>query len=77
MRSEILRPAALDDIPSHLKSIFDGENKVIDEMQAELDVHNECGFVYLISQEIIQSQFFDDSTRSVNLPNSMSTNQDF
>ena len=46
-------------------------------MQAELDVHNECGIVYLVSQEIIQSQFFDSITGTCDLPGSMPTNTEF
>ena len=55
MRNKVLSPPTLDDIPAPLKEIFDEENKLLDDMQRELDVHDECGVVYLISPEIIQS----------------------
>ena len=54
MRKQVLAPPTLDDIPAPLKEIFDKENEMLDDMQRELDVHNECGVVYLISPEIIQ-----------------------
>ena len=54
MRKQVLAPPALHDIPAPLKQIFDKENEMLDDMQRELDVHNECGVVYLLSPEIIQ-----------------------
>ena len=53
VRKEILRPPGLEEIPEDLKQVFDDENEVVDSMWRELEVHNECGFVYLVSQEII------------------------
>ena len=49
MRERILRSPTLDEIPQSLKTVFDFENELLKDMQRELDVHNECGVVYLIS----------------------------
>ena len=76
MRSQVLAPPTLDDIPPTLKEIFDKENEMLDEMQRELDVHNECGVVYLISPEIIQSQF-EIVNDTVQFPHSLPTNDSF
>lgn len=54
MRDRILTQPHLEEIPRSLRSIFDGENGIVDDMSRELDVHNECGVVYLLTQEIIQ-----------------------
>ena len=59
MREKILQQPNLNEVPEKLKEMFDKENVVVDTMKKELDVHNECGIVYLITQEIIQDQFFD------------------
>ena len=74
VRRDILKPPTLDEIPSELKTAFDAENEIIDSMSNELEVHNECGFVFLISQEIIQSQFLNEETKIVELPISIPTN---
>ena len=49
MREKILRAPKLSEVPKDVSDFFDGENGVVDDMQRELDVHNECGVVYLIS----------------------------
>ena len=78
VRKEILRPPKQDEIPKHLQEVFDKENEIIDSMQKELDVHNECGFVYLVSQEIIQSHFMSgEESKIVDMPASMQNNNEF
>ena len=52
-RDEVLRAPTTDEIPRALQQVFDQENALLDDMQRELDVHNECGVVYLLTQEII------------------------
>ena len=49
MREKILQAPKLSEVPKDVSDFFGRENGVIDGMQRELDVHNECGVVYLIS----------------------------
>lgn len=48
-RAKVLKPPSLEEIPEKLRQFFDRENSIVDDMRRELDVHNECGSVYLIS----------------------------
>ena len=79
MREKILQAPRLSEVPTDVSDFFDRENGVIDDMQRELDVHNECGVVYLISQEIIRDQFYhgDVGRGQVQLPPSLPTNTEF
>lgn len=77
MRERILTQPPLDEIPRSLRCIFDSENAIVDDMQRELEVHNECGVVYLLTQEIIQDQFYNEETKTVNLPLSLPYNNSF
>ena len=53
LRHKILKPNSDEEIPEPLCKFFKQENDLLDKMQKELDVENECGIVYLLSQEIV------------------------
>ena len=49
MRDKILSPPTDEQIPKPLREFFDRENSIVDDMKRELDVNDECGYVYLLS----------------------------
>jgi ubiquitin carboxyl-terminal hydrolase 7 len=52
-REEIMREIAMDDIPFQLKERFDEENNINAKLEKDQGLLNDCGAVYVITQETI------------------------
>lgn len=50
-RDEIMRDIPIDEIPQHLKERFDEENSVNEKLEKDQLLLEECGNVYIISEE--------------------------
>ena len=56
----ILQTPVKNDVPRLLSDKFTEEATVLNQMQKELDVHIDCGIVYLISPETIATNWLEN-----------------
>ena len=64
-RDEILLQDEEIKIPENIKSKFDSEAELQNEMQNELEVHVDCGSVMLLSSEIVAANWIEDDRPQV------------
>ena len=53
LRDSILEEPKFDEIPNELQAVLNSENALLDDMIREKSVFDECGEVFLLSQEIM------------------------
>lgn len=75
-RERIMTAPKASEIPSNLRNRFEEENRVIRQLNDELNVKEEYGEVYLLSPEIVHSEWPSDQDGKPMFPENFSKKQD-